>query len=42
MTIERREDDSWQTIISFAVVAAILALAIIRADLGTVQCSQRE
>jgi hypothetical protein len=29
VTIERREDDSWQTIISFAVVAAILALAII-------------
>ncbi len=29
MTIGRHEDGSWQIIISFAIVAAILALAII-------------
>jgi hypothetical protein len=29
VTIGRREDDSWRIIISFAVVAAILALVII-------------
>jgi hypothetical protein len=29
VTTARREDDSWQIIISFAIVAAILAVAII-------------
>jgi len=29
VTIGRRGDDSWQIIISFAIVAAILAVAII-------------
>ncbi len=29
MTIGRREDGSWHIIISFAIVAAILAVAII-------------